>query len=469
MHVRQGVHWQNIAPANGREFTADDIVYHFNRMLGIGGGFTTMDPYWVAATAWATVKSISATDKYTVVMKWTVPNEEYIYEEMMAPGCATSIENPEAVKQWGDLNDPKHAIGTGPFICTEFVSGSSLTMSRNPNYWGYDERYPKNQLPYVDKLNFLIIPDLATALAALRTGKVDVMDNVPNTQVQSVAKSNPEILQVAVNASAATYTVDPRNDLKPFSDIRVRQALQLAIDLPTIAKTYYNGKCSPDPSTATSNYMAGWGYPYSQWPQDLKDQYAYNPTQAKQLLSDAGYPNGFNTDCVADNSSDLDLLQIVKSYFAAIGVNMTIQTMDPAAWVNYVSVGHNNTGLAVRANGNLGFSYAPFIQFLRYQPGNQANYMNVNDPVWTGALNQAYAATTVDQVKQVLTNADKEVAQQHYVISLLQPPAYSLCQPWLKGFNAQYGATWGYGGVQLLWYYDARYWVDQNLKKSMGH
>ena len=105
----------------------------------------------------------------------------------------------------GDLNDPKHAIGTGPFICTEFVSGSSLTMSRNPNYWGYDERYPKNQLPYVDKLNFLIIPDLATALAALRTGKVDVMDNVPNTQVQSVAKSNPEILQVAVNASAATY------------------------------------------------------------------------------------------------------------------------------------------------------------------------------------------------------------------------------------------------------------------------
>ena len=71
--------------------------------------------------------------------------------------------------------------------------------------------------------------------------------------------------------------------------------------------------------------MTGWGCHINQWPQDLKDQYAYNPTAAKQLLAAAGYPNGFNTDVVADTAADLDLLQIVKSYFAAVGIDMDIQ------------------------------------------------------------------------------------------------------------------------------------------------
>ena len=62
----------------------------------------------------------------------------------------TILRDPEAVKQWGNLNDWHHAIGTGPFILTDFVAGSSATMVKNPNYWGYDERYPQNKLPYID-------------------------------------------------------------------------------------------------------------------------------------------------------------------------------------------------------------------------------------------------------------------------------------------------------------------------------
>jgi len=78
----------------------------------------------------------------------------------------------------GDINDWHHAIGTGPFILTDFVSGSSATLVKNPNYFGHDERYPQNQLPYVDNLSVLIIPDDATALAGLRTGKIDALDQI---------------------------------------------------------------------------------------------------------------------------------------------------------------------------------------------------------------------------------------------------------------------------------------------------
>ena len=145
---------------------------------------------------------------------------------------ANDIECPEAVKQWGNLNDWHHAIGTGPFILTDFVSGSSATLVKNPNYWGYDERYPQNQLPYVDTLKFLIIPDNATALAAMRTGKIDVMDGMSLQDAQSMKKTNPEILQIPIPGTDAT-SIDPRNDKAPFNDIRVREAMQMAIDLPT--------------------------------------------------------------------------------------------------------------------------------------------------------------------------------------------------------------------------------------------
>ena len=74
--------------------------------------------------------------------------------------------------------------------------------------------------------------------------------------------------------------------------------------------------------------MKGWGFPYEEWPQDLKDEYAYNPTAAKKLLADAGYPNGFKTNVVADTAGDMDLLQIVKSYFAEVGIDMEIRPME---------------------------------------------------------------------------------------------------------------------------------------------
>ena len=115
--------------------------------------------------------------------------------------------------------------------------------------------------------------------------------------------------------SPSTPSLDPRNDRPPFNDIRVRKALQLAIDLPAIAKTYYGGKAVANPSTLTSRDVRGWGFPYEDWPQDLKNEYVYNPELSRQLLADAGYPNGFSTHIVVESTVDMKLLEIVKSYF----------------------------------------------------------------------------------------------------------------------------------------------------------
>jgi peptide/nickel transport system substrate-binding protein len=436
----------------------------------LGDGFTKPTPYQISFITYVQqVISVTATDKYTVAFKWRTTNPEFILETMEAYGSIGFIESPDAVKQWGDLNDWHHAIGTGPFILKDFVSGSSATMVKNPNYYGFDEHYPQNQLPYIDTIKLLIIPDDATALAALRTGKIDDIDGMSIQTAQSTQKTNPEIVQIPVPVGN-TYTIDPRNDKAPFSDIRVRKALQMAINLPSIAKDYFNGTAVPSPSTLTSNYFpGGWGFPYSQWPQDLKDEYAYNPTAAKQLLAQAGFPNGFKTNVVADIIGDMDLLQIVKSYFSAVGVDMEIRPMEDAAFTAFVVIGHKNDAFCYRLAGTLGATYYPIRQFSRFLTGASSNLPVVSDPVFEAFNTKALVASSTNEVKQLLRDANEYVARQHFTISLLQPMQYSLCQPWLKGFNAQSNALSGSAGPLMLFFFGARFWIDQNMKKSMGH
>ena len=132
--LRKGIHWQNIPPVNGREFTSDDVAYHYHRLYGGGHGFTQRGPG--AHYQFTPLESVTVIDKYTVAFKWKAANAEIIRDAMQAWGSLASIEAHEAVEKWGSLDDWHHAIGTGPFILKDFVPGSSATLIKNPNYWG---------------------------------------------------------------------------------------------------------------------------------------------------------------------------------------------------------------------------------------------------------------------------------------------------------------------------------------------
>ena len=467
-HLRHGIRWQDLPPANGREFTAEDVVFHYNRMSGLGGG-SFGKPSPIADAAFKDLASVTAADKYTVVFKFKTPNYEYIMETLHTVNPTMCIENPEAVKKWGNLNDWHHAIGTGAFILKDFVPGSSATLVRNNNYWGNDERYPQNKLPYVDSVKYLIIPDEDAAAAAMRAGKIDIIDHISPMQAQSMQKTNPEILQITHPDSNAA-SIEPRNDRAPFNDIRVRKAMQMAIDLPELSKSYYNGTIEPYPATLTSRYMEGWGFHYEDWPQDLKDEYAYNPTAAKKLLAEVGHAHGFKTNIVVQADSDMGLLKIVQSYFVKVGIDMEIRTMAATDWNSFVARDHKHDQLAHRTVGPLGHTSAPNHDLALFQKGGRSNWAMVDDPVFNDFMPKAMAAVSVIEMKKVIRDANEYAARQHFTISLLQPKAYSLCQPWVNGFNGQFGSAWAHGsGPAMLSFYLARFWIDHELKKSMGH
>jgi peptide/nickel transport system substrate-binding protein len=321
----------------------------------------------------------------------------------------------------------------------------------------------------LDTVKFLIMPTEAAAAAAMRLGNIDIIDHISPMQAYALKKTNPELI-IITHPDSNAASIEPRNDRPPFNDIRVRKAMQLAIDLPAISKSCCNGIVDPYPCTLTSRYMTGWGFPWEEWPQDLKDEYAYNPAAAQKLLVEAGYPAGFKTNIVMDLKADLGLMQIVKFYLAKIGIEMEIRTMETNAWREFVLKEHRHDQLVHDMVGPMGHTSAPQHDLAQFRKGARYNSAMVDDAGFNAFLPRALMAAGLDEMKKILREANEYVARQHFSISLLQPKAYSVCQPWVKGFNAQFGSAWAHGGgPAMLSFYLGRFWIDRDLKKKMGH
>ena len=166
-------------------------------------------------------------------------------------------------------------------------------------------------------------------LSALRTEKIDIVDGIPWQQANILKKSNPELEYVTSPNAAETMLLVVDKDT-PFTDIKVRKAMQLSLDIKAIGESYYGGTAEKNVCGLIHPIISktGWGFSYDEWPDELKAEYSYNPEKARELLSEAGYPDGFNMNVVAGQTSDFPLIEIFKAYFAEVGINMDIIVMD---------------------------------------------------------------------------------------------------------------------------------------------
>jgi hypothetical protein len=149
---------------------------------------------------------------------------------------------------------------------------------------------------------------------------------------------------------------------------------------------------------------------------------------------------------------------------------MEIRPMDSTEWIAFVLNGHQHDQLAQRTIAPYGHRHDPVRQMGRLRTGAASNYLMINDAILDSFQPKAIAAASENQVKQLLRDANEYIARQHFAISLLSPGSYTLYQPWLKGFHGQFGAFCSAAGSpQLLFFYPARFWIDKDLKKKMGH
>jgi len=446
-HIRKGVYWQNKPPVNGREFNADDVVFTWHRQLGLGSGYTKPDPY--ASTAnYKKIVSVTATDRYTVVFKLSEP----FPLQLLLLISGLPIVAPEVVKTYGDAEDWHHAVGTGPWMLKDYVEDSSETFVRNPNYWGFDEHHPQNRLPYFDGIRALVIPDYPTQIAAMRSGKLDWLWRLKWEEAEGLKKTNPEINSALYPRTGKALLL--RQDREPFTDIRVRRALQMALDLKAIGDEYYGGNCEQTtfPQTVHS-CVAGVYTPCDQFPEEVQEDFAYNPEKAKQLLAEAGYPTGFKTECVLYNTEEIDLAELVGSYWAKIGVDLELKIYDHAT---RSSILYGRKHKAMNWQQMADPRGRAEWTFQQYCPEIPWNFGNINDPVFNEKFDDMMA--TADPVER--TNKLKELniytTSQHWLIGLPGEYLYIFWQPWVKGYSGEV-LTQGPPNVGSVW---ARSWFE---------
>ena len=460
-HIRQGVHWHDKAPMNGRELTASDVEFNYHRLYGLGSGFTEAGSF--NAGIEKIVESVTATDASTVVFKLTNPDINAL--QKIFDWWTSVIYPPEVIQQHGHIKDWQNLVGTGPMELTDVVEGASLKWTRVPDYWGFDEKFPDNRLPYVDEINALYMSDPAARLAALRSGKVDMLGTVGDSQVRSIDQmksldqTNPEINTWGYQFRSE-HAFAPNNiSTPPFNDIRVRRAMQMALDLETISETYFSGLADPTPQGFLNNAKQGIGTPFEEWPEEIKPYYRYDPEGAKQLLAEAGYPDGFKTRLDYLNRFDLNYVELAANYWREIGVEVEIQPIDGTEHTVFL---HENKsdGLVAWTSG---LTYDAIGQSRSFTTESIWNPVAHDDSEYDALWNAANAASTIEEQNRLLKAANMRIVEQHWIITGPIGSQFNVAQPWIKGYDGEIRI--GEGNFSTLL---TRVWVDQDLKREMG-
>jgi ABC-type transport system substrate-binding protein len=311
IHLRSGVMFQ---PPVNREVTAQDFKYSFERMLrsplSPGTGFYTNV---VGAQAYmnkkaSTVKGFKVIDPSTVEVDLMNPDLSFLNALTME---FTDVIPKEWVDKWGKKVN-RHPLGTGPFVFDHWTPGQEIVLNRNPNYW-------ESGKPYLDQLVYRLSYNPSTALLKLQKGEVDVLgDGVPPADLVRVAADPKWKPYVQSQQLIAISYVLMNVDMKPFDNLKVRQAVSWAIDRDKVVKLLGG-------QAAALWQLYPPGLPGHE---QGKKYYGYDPAKAKALLTAAGFPNGFKTTYYTDNvDPDPKIAQSVQADLAAIGIRADLKTV----------------------------------------------------------------------------------------------------------------------------------------------
>lgn len=429
-----------------REFTADDVVFSFERLnkspKKIPGYFDH-------------VEKVEAAGRHTVVFTLKAYNAEWDYR--FGWGYYSGIIPKEVVA--AGPGNWKNVTGTGPFQVADYVQGNSLVYTKNPTYWDTESIGGQTyKLPFVDKVTYRFIKDEQTFITALRTAKLDVLEAVRWSHVDELKKSAPKIQWSRYLQNGGQF-IAMRMDQKPFDDIRVRKALNLAINRQEIVKSYYGGNAEVLAYPMHPTYT-GYYEPLEQMPDAVKELYSYNPKKAKELLAEAGYPNGFSFKVQTSSASvEGDLLQMVAAYLSKIGVKMEIQTLEYGAYFSAMMTKTNAAGYFMFL-GNTNPTTALRKSFVK---GNVWNPAQFSDPGIDAKMAEVLAESD-ERVRQVKVRLmTREILEKAPLIYLPSAYVYTGWWPWVKNYGGELRA-----GAERPGPIHARMWVDQALKKQMG-
>lgn len=298
---------QGVTFHDGTPFNAQAVKDYYDWVMDEGS---------IAARArglLAAMTSVDVIDEYTVRINLSGPNGAFIF--LLATSNAR-IASPASVAEFGaDLT--RHPVGTGPFRFVSWTEGQNVIVERNPDYWGDPAE--------IERLEFVVVTNAATRVAMLQSGEVQYIEALPPQLVATIeAAPNLDVLAGPTNF----LRILQLNTTKaPFDDVRVRQALNYAVDKQVLADVAYSGfatvMTAPIPASA---------FGHAEQP-----AYDYDPERAKALLTEAGYGDGFTFTVLTFTGDEYRMGgQVLQQMFSQVGLNMILDQQERGALVDQI-------------------------------------------------------------------------------------------------------------------------------------
>ena len=414
----------NVKFSDGTPFTAQDVIYSLCRVSKVPNSPSS---YAISTRHIANAK---AGDARTVIIE-TSSSYALLPNDLAKVGIISAKVNGGENVQYNkdgceapswpatkDFNNGKLAIGTGPYRYGEYVPGSRVVLNRNDQYWGTK--------PAWAKVTFRPIPSDGPRVAALLSGDVDLIESVPVQDVERVKSNARFTIHTArsarliyigldsVSVVNASVTGETKN---PFKDKRVREAVSRAIDRPAIVEKIMGRYAVP-----------AWQFVYGNG--DTKVNGWYNPAKAKELLAQAGYPNGFELTLAGPNDryvNDEQIVQAVAQMLSAVGIKTKVNVMTSNVFFPRQSKGEFGFRLSAwqAATGEISYPMRALVATPNKEKGNgTANYNKYSNPAVDALLEQAVETLDNGQRQQLLQKAsdlaidDIAILPLHYEVSI---------------------------------------------------
>ena len=296
--------------SDGTPVTAKDVKFTYDRAKDM--------PKTKSNTS--KIEEVIADDDHHVTFKLTQP---YAAFKTIITNSNLSIVSEAAVTAAGEsYGDVDNILGSGEFTVTEWVPNDHYTLARNEKYWG--------EMPITTTITCRVIPEGSARAIALEAGEVDLVWNVDATDCANI-EANPDVTLLSQTSSSIEY-LGMNTTKEKFADVRVRQAINYALDKQTFVDTIIEGRGSVANSYINS-MIPGWT--------DEVEAYPYDPEKAKELLAEAGYPDGFECSIFVNGDLRTRSAQILQAQLADVGIKVDISTYEWGALLDTLNAGEH--------------------------------------------------------------------------------------------------------------------------------
>ncbi|UHR03482.1 ABC transporter substrate-binding protein [Peptoniphilus sp. GNH] len=345
---------------NGKELKAEDVVWTYDQLAGI----TSKEP---KNSKFSVVESVKALDDYTVEVGLKERFNGFIYLTL----------KPIMPKDYMDQD--KNPVGTGPFKFVSYNPGEILKLERNEDY------HRKDHIPSYKNLEIIKMKDVQTVIMALKSGEIDVSPKL-SAEEKAQLEGAASFVQGLQNL---VQVIGLNNKVKPFDDIRVRQAVNYAIDRDQIIKIVAHGQAT--------KLFSSFSPALPRFFNDLGELYPHDVEKAKALLKEAGYENGIDMNIVVPSNYKyhMDTAEVLESQLKEAGIRVTIEPIEFETWIPRCYKGRDFQATII---GFIGYM-DPHQILQRYMSDNKSNYINYNNPEYDKVMKEA--ATSPDEEGQI--------------------------------------------------------------------